>query len=362
MIEENPSASHSGKRWSIIIKVLLAIALLNFLTTFNNIWSTPFIKPDTRIGPDLIGLWLIMLALVLVFGSIGPRARAWLTGLFFVAVIGRYAEVTVPAWFGRKVNLYWDAQHLPTFLDVASQEYTWWQIMGMVLGLLIGLWLLFWIIRLCIRMLAVHAAPYAARSLPIWILTLCLTGLVAASLFNVHAVQPYVSKSVLPEFKRQAHLLLASFYPQRFLSSLPATPTLDSDLKVLQGAEVKVIFLESYGATTYERDDLFEAIHPWRIKLEQAANAQGREVLSGFVTAAAFGGASDLSHLSFLSAIDLTDPIRHDLLITTDRPTILDTFENAGYRTIGWYPAMSWDWPEVSFYSYDHYHDAPKTW
>jgi len=83
-------------------------------------------------------------------------------------------------------------------------------------------------------------------------------------------------------------------------------------------------------------------------------------VLSAFVKAAAFGGASDLSHLSFLSGIDLTDPIRHDLLITTDRPTILDTFERAGYRTIGLYPAMSWDWPEVSFYSFDHYLDAPS--
>ncbi len=101
-------------------------------------------------------------------------------------------------------------------------------------------------------------------------------------------------------------------------------------------------------------------IHPGRQRLEQAANAQGRQVLSAFVRAATFGGASDLSHLSFLSGIDLSDPIRHDLLITTDRPTILDTFEQAGYRTIGLYPAMSWDWPEVSFYGFDHYHDAPS--
>lgn len=163
-----------------------------------------------------------------------------------------------------------------------------------------------------------------------------------------------------PVYKRQAHLLAAAFYPERFMSDLPATPPLESDLKVLDGAEVKVLFLESYGAATYERDDLFDVIHPGRLLFEEAANNQGRQVLSSFVKAAAFGGASDLSHLSFLSAIDLTDAIRHDLLITTDRPTILDTFEKAGYRTIGLYPAMSWDWPEVSFYSFDHYHDAPS--
>jgi hypothetical protein len=120
-----------------------------------------------------------------------------------------------------------------------------------------------------------------------------------------------------------------------------------------------VIFLESYGATTYEQAALFDAIQPAREALEQAALTQGRVTLSALVEAAAFGGASDLSHLSFLSGIDLTDPLRHDLLITTDRPTMTDTFERAGYRTIGLYPAMSWAWPEVSYYDFDHYYDAP---
>ena len=133
LAEENLSDRYGGKRWLIILKVLLALVLLNFLTTFHNIWSTPFIKPDSRIGPDLIGLWLIMLAIVMVFGRVSRHARIWLTSLFFVVVIGRYVEVTVPAWFGRKVNLYWDAQHLPTFLEVASQEYAWWQIVGLSL-------------------------------------------------------------------------------------------------------------------------------------------------------------------------------------------------------------------------------------
>jgi hypothetical protein len=283
-----------------------------------------------------------------------------LTAVFLVAVIGRYVDVTVPSWFGRKVNLYWDAQHLPAFLEVASQEYAWWQILGMVAAIIAGLWLLTRLIRASIEVLAAHAAPYALRSPIALIVTVCLLGLVAGSFMKVEAAASYVSAPALPIYQRQAHLLAAAVFPDRFRSALPESPPLDSDLKVLEGAEVKVVFLESYGATTYERDDLFEVIHPARQGLEQAANAQGRQVLSAFVKAAAFGGASDLSHLSFLSGIDLTDPIRHDLLITTDRPTILDTFEQRGYRTIGLYPAMSWDWPEVSFYSFDHYHDAPS--
>ncbi len=349
-----------GPRWLVMITVALALLVLNFLTSFNNVWSTPWIQPDTRIGPDFVGLWLILLLLVALFGRVGRGVIAVLTGAFLLVVIGRYAEVTVPAWFGRKVNLYWDAQHLPTFLEVASQDYAWWQILGIVAAFIAGFWLLTRVIRLCIEVLARHAAPYALRSPIALIVTVASLGLVAASFMKVEAALPYVSDPVFAVYKRQAHLLAAALFPDSFRSELPESPPLDSDLELLGGAEVKVLFLESYGATTYERDDLFKVIHPARQRLQQAANAQGRQVLSAFVKAAAFGGASDLSHLSFLSGIDLTDPIRHDLLITTDRPTITDTFEKAGYRTIGLYPAMSWDWPEVSFYSFDHYLDAPS--
>ncbi len=341
-------------------KIALALLVLNFLTSFSNVWSTPYVQPDTRIGPDFVGLWVILLLFVALFGRVGRRAIAVLTGVFLLTVIGRYVDVTVPSWFGRKVNLYWDAQHLPAFLDVASQEYAWWQIVGIVAVFIAGLWLLTRLIRVSIEVLAEHAAPYALRSPIALIVTVSLLGLAAGSLMKVEAASPHVSASVFPVYKRQAHLLAAALFPDRFRSELPESPPLDSDLQQLAGAEVKVVFLESYGATTYERGDLFEVIHPARQRLEEAAKAQGRQVLSAFVKAAAFGGASDLSHLSFLSGIDLTDPIRHDLLITTDRPTILDTFEKAGYRTIGLYPAMSWDWPEVSFYSFDHYHDAPS--
>ena len=301
-----------GHRWQVLIKVTLALLVLNFLTSFGNVWSTPYIQPDTRIGSDFVGLWLVLLLLVAVFGRVSSRALRWLTAVFVLVVIGRYAEVTVPAWFGRRVNLYWDAQHLPAFLDVASQDYAWWQILGIVSAFIAGLWLLIRLIRACIEVLARHAAPYALRSPIALFVTAAVAALAGASLMKVEAAVPYVSDPVFQANERQAHLLAAAFFPQSFRSELPASPPLESDLKALDGAEVKVVFLESYGATTYERDDLFEAIHPGRQKLERAANAQGRQVLSAFVKAAAFGGASDLSHLSFLSGIDLTDPIRHD--------------------------------------------------
>ena len=350
----------SGPRWLSITKVVLALLVLNFLNSFNNVWPTPLIVPDARVGPELIVLWVMLLVLVAVFGRPGRRTLSLLTGLFLMVAIGRYADVTAPALLGRQVNVYWDGAQLPAFLDVVSRALAGWQVAGILAVFVAGLWLLVRLIRWCIGVLAEHAAPYALRSPVALIVTVFWLGMVVANVMRVEATWPYISRPVTPLYVRQADLLLTAFVPSRLARVLPASPPLDSDLQALNGAEVKVLFLESYGVTTYEQAEIARVIGPARARFEQAANAGGRQVLSAFVRAATFGGASDLSHLSLLSGIDLTDPLRHDVLLTTDRTTMLDTFENAGYRTIGMYPAMSWEWPEKSFYDFDHYHDGPS--
>lgn len=101
---------------------VLALLFLNFLTTFGNLWPSALIVPGARIGPEFIGLWVLILALVALFGHVGRRASLFLTLLFVLISIGRYAEVTMPALMGRPLNLYWDAPQLPRFLSVASQD------------------------------------------------------------------------------------------------------------------------------------------------------------------------------------------------------------------------------------------------
>ena len=204
-----------GNRWLVMTKVALAMLFLNFLTSFNNFWPTPMVQPDTRIGPEFVGLWLILLLLVALFGRVGRGAVAVLTGLFLLVAIGRYADVTLPAWLGRKMNLYWDAYHLPKFLEVASQDYAWWQIIGIIAAFIAGFWFLTRLIRMCIEVLAGHAAPYALRSPTALIVTISCLGLVAANLMNVVA-SPYVSGPVFPVYQRQAHLLAAAFFPSQF--------------------------------------------------------------------------------------------------------------------------------------------------
>jgi hypothetical protein len=123
--------------------------------------------------------------------------------------------------------------------------------------------------------------------------------------------------------------------------------------------DVTFIFLESFGAVLYDHPQARPATDPARRGLQEALTASGRQVVSGFFRSPTVGGASDLAHLSLLSGIDLSDPRRHNLLLTTRRPTLLHLFKQAGYQTFGVYHAVSWPWPEHVYYGFDHYIDGP---
>jgi hypothetical protein len=83
--------------------------------------------------------------------------------------------------------------------------------------------------------------------------------------------------------------------------------------------------------------------------------AAGLQVVSAFVRSPTIGGGSDLAHVSLLAGMDLSDPRRHDLLLTTTRPSLISVFRSHGYQTFGLYSSVSWDWPERAWYGYDVY-------
>jgi len=175
-----------------------------------------------------------------------------------------------------------------------------------------------------------------------------------------------VTHPITPTYARQAVLLSTAFLPGRIDAALPPATVLEAAMRAppaqalgaLRGRDFKLLFLESYGAMAYEHPRAGPQLAAARARLAADIAASGRVVASAYVRAATFAGASELSHLTLLSGIDLSDPLRHDLLLTTQRPTLVSLFRRAGYQTVGLYPALSWDWAERSFYGFDLFLDA----
>ena len=53
-------------------------------------------------------------------------------------VLGRYAEVTAPALYGRPVNLYWDSRHVSAVAAMlARAASTWWLVLALIVAALV---------------------------------------------------------------------------------------------------------------------------------------------------------------------------------------------------------------------------------
>jgi hypothetical protein len=344
--------------WKRLLQGAAALFVLNAFLSMTNWWPTPFVQLDKRLAPEFVLLWVIILLVVWLRGQLARRAAVVLTLGYMLLVTGRYFDTTAPALFGRDINLYWDALQIPRVLWVTLKSYPAWVSLLILLALIAFIWLVYRILHTSITVAAREAAPYTLKSKWALALTLAAAILVTANVYGVRETWPYVSKPAIPTYLRQAKLLSTAFAERDVQRTLPPSPAFDSDLGALRGLDVNLFFLESYGRIAFSNPEVYAQLKPARDALAAQIKASGMQVVSAYVNSTTFGGGSELAHVALLSGIDTGDPMRHDLLLTTQRPTLVSMFRARGYETFGFYPALTWDWPEKSFYGFDKFTDA----
>jgi hypothetical protein len=139
---------------------------------------------------------------------------------------------------------------------------------------------------------------------------------------------------------------------------LPPSPELRSDLGRVQGAQVVILFAESYGAATFDQPRLEAALAQARADLAAALAETGRSAVSALVRSPTFAGRSWLAHASLLAGVEVRTDRDYALLLTQPRETLVHRFTQAGFRTLGVMPGLRLAWPEGAFYGYDRILDA----
>ena len=114
-----------------------------------------------------------------------------------------------------------------------------------------------------------------------------------------------------------------------------------------------LVFVESYGAITYETPEIADGLRASRAELAAAVDAAGLEALSAYVESPTFGGSSWLAHLSLISGVEVRDQYAYTALMASDRDTLVTGFSRQGYRTVALMPGMRQAWPEGAFYGFD---------
>jgi hypothetical protein len=129
-------------------------------------------------------------------------------------------------------------------------------------------------------------------------------------------------------------------------------------LNALRGKDVIIGFVESYGRDAVENPEFNPAVLA-QLKADDAKlAARGFAARSGFLTSSTAGGGSWLAHSTFLSGLWIDNQQRYRSLVNTDRLTLTRAFKQAGFRTVGMEPGVTYAWPEGQFYGYDQVWDS----
>jgi hypothetical protein len=341
-------------RYRALAAAATAVVFLNLLLTLQNIWPTPWVRPTAEISIEVA---VIVLFIAIVTEITRAPAR-WLKGLVFalllILFIGRYADITAPALFGRPVDLFWDAPHLPHLVGMIVESKPLWQIVGSALAIAA---------LICVLVIAIKQSTGA-------LLTACLSkelrrglavvsvaviGLFGAGLGSAHfATEGWYSLPVTPVYVKQAAFLARA----TTTGGAKAEPIAESNLRRLGGSDAFLIFLESYGAGVFESARMRSALTAEYASLDVFLKKSDWRAASAFVESPTFGGASWLAHSTTLSGQWITREADYRLFLAKPSETLVDRFRAAGYRSIALFPGIKLDWPEGQSWRFDDILDA----
>jgi len=340
-----------------LLTIGLALFVLNASLTFRNLWPTPGIAWH---GDLSIELALSLIALAVFRTRRSPPATMSLRSLsvlWTTLVIGRYAEVTAPALYGRDINLYWDLRFIPDVVRMVVRVAPIWIIVASLAGAVSALVLFYWVVSMAWRVLAAACADPRTRRGLIGLSTLSLFVWAGRVAVGRPPFEPPFARPVALTYGRQAAFVAASVAGS---SRIRASPPLNSDLSRVGGADVFLVFVESYGAVCFDRSDIAGRLADAQRQLEAAVERTNRRAVSAYVESPTFGGSSWLAHLSLMSGVEVRDQRTNARLMTERRDTVVRAFGRRRFRTVALMPGLRQSWPEGAFYGFDDIYGAER--
>ena len=346
----------SGHSWLRAIGLAAAVFLLNGSVTFESTWPTPGVRWRGLLSIEFVACVLILLATRRA-GRLPRRQLDWLTGVWMVLVLGHYAEVTAAALYGRDVNLFWDLRFVPDVAAMLVHPERLWVVVSTAVVALLGLILAYRLVRWALCRVAEGMAD--ARELRV-LGALATIALVVWTSQRMDLPSPDAVRFARPvtvTYARQARLMVTALGGS---TALTPSPPMDSDLSLVHGADVFLIFVEAYGAVSYERQEFAERLTADRARFDAAIRDTGKNVVSAYVESPTFGGSSWLAHITLLSGVEVGSHDAYALLMAERRDTLVSNFRRHGYRTVAVMPGLWQDWPEGKFYGFDDIYGGPR--
>jgi len=342
------------KRIPAIVSAILITLLINLFFHWNPFagfsWRWLLMSLET-----LLLLWTISLlldwrntvpSLLLKFAL----AILWALRLFGLA------DQAVPVYFDRTFNLYVDLRYIPDLLDLfwltSGPVLTILSVLGALAIILIMIWASWKSFRYLTTLLK---EPHTRFYFLFFMLAITIASVAAKNLFDYadgRAVNGYASRMI----EEIRFISDVRELEQEFRAELSAVQReaewLPNDLAGLDGNDVLLFFVESYGHASLNHEEYGPLIIPELRRIESSLTEKGFSVVSGYMNSPTYGGTSWLAHGSFSSGVAVHDQLRFDMLLQSDVRAMPKYFNAAGYRTICVMPGTRYAWPEGEWFGY----------
>jgi phosphatidylglycerophosphate synthase len=133
-------------------------------------------------------------------------------------------------------------------------------------------------------------------------------------------------------------------------ASIPASDLLTG----LRGKDVLIVFVESYGQVAVQGSSFSPGTDAVLRQQNAMLTQAGWSTQSAWITSPTYGGISWLAHSTLQSGLWVDSQQRYNELVASQRFTLSDAFDKAGWHTVADDPTDGPNWvPGTAFYHYD---------
>ncbi len=342
---------------------MLAWGFLNVFINFDfpaaPLLSFKLLRPSLEVW----GLLGVLCALAWVGWVARARVILPLMALLVFGRLFRLGDVIMPAYFNRPFNLYMDVGYLPGLAHLLAQSFPPVRLAlyaaltaGLTAAVLWALW----------RSLQTAGTffHYPAARRGFAGLTLVLALAVGAYQSGHYPVRlPPPATAFTPRLAAEvAFMRNIREIRRRGLAAVQMAaeriPAYEAPLTDLQGRNVYLFLIESYGQTLFKKPAHWQTFAPSIQRLAATLKREGYTIYSRYLHSPTFGGASWLAFGTLESGVWLSDQLRYAYLVASRVPPLASYFERAGYRTLSIMPGTTMPWPEGRYFSYQREYHA----
>lgn len=295
---------------------------------------------------------ILLTAMALGQGGAGAAIRMLLTALLTLFAVLKVADLAMKEVLGRPFNPVADLPLIDASVRVIAGSFG---VLAGVLAVIAALLLaagiaavLWWALRQWSRLGRPGLWPTVAALLAIAVLPLHASGALAGWGLPVTADATRFATA-------RAALARRTLDDLRDFRAMAASDPMVGRVGLLDGIDrdVLVLFIESYGRTSFDTPFYAETHLPTLRRAEADLASAGLAIRSGFLTSPTQGGQSWLAHSTFANGLWVNDQSRHLAALASGRQGLFHHAGQAGFRTAAVMPAITRPWPEAQRMGFD---------